>query len=110
MQKEVFFSINKINSIPDNILGVYFLYNKSNEILYIGKSVNIKKNIKNFNNNETLELVRNIKLKKYMKFLLSIKLIIYPLMKMNFLRNEHNLLSLKTRRLILRQILKTYSM
>ena len=26
MQKEVFFSINKINSIPDDILGVYFLY------------------------------------------------------------------------------------
>ena len=46
MQKEVFFSINKINSIPDNILGVYFLYNKSNEILYIGKSVNVKKRVK----------------------------------------------------------------
>jgi len=45
MQKEVFFSINKINSIPDNILGVYFLYNKSNEILYIGKSVNVKKRV-----------------------------------------------------------------
>ena len=43
MQNEVFFSINKINYVPDNILGVYFLYNKSNEILYIGKSVNIKR-------------------------------------------------------------------
>ena len=46
MRKEVFFSINKINSVPDNILGVYFLYNKSNEILYIGKSVNVKKRVK----------------------------------------------------------------
>ena len=46
MQKEVFFSINKINSIADNILGVFFLYNKSNEILYIGKSVNVKNRVK----------------------------------------------------------------
>ena len=46
MQKEVFFSTNNINSVPDNILGVYFLYNKSNEILYIGKSVNVKKRVK----------------------------------------------------------------
>ena len=47
MQNEVFFSINEINSVPENILGVYFLYNKSNEILYIGKSVNIKKELSN---------------------------------------------------------------
>ena len=32
-------------SIPENILGVYYFLNENNDIIYIGKSINIKKRI-----------------------------------------------------------------
>ena len=30
-------------SIPENILGVYYFLDENNDIIYIGKSINIKK-------------------------------------------------------------------
>lgn len=37
---------NILDNIPENITGVYYFHNKIGEILYVGKSINIKK--KNF--------------------------------------------------------------
>lgn len=36
---------NLVDSIPKNLCGVYYLFNDKNEIIYIGKSINIKKRL-----------------------------------------------------------------
>ena len=38
--------ISEISQIPNGLCGVYFLYNKNKEIIYIGKSNNIYNRIK----------------------------------------------------------------
>lgn len=45
-----------IQNVPKNICGVYFFYNSANEIIYIGKSIDIRKRIaQHFNSKETRE-------------------------------------------------------
>ena len=40
------FIINEINQIPNGLCGVYYLYNKNRDMIYIGKSNNISNRIK----------------------------------------------------------------
>ena len=37
------FSKDEVQKLPENILGVYYFLDENNDIIYIGKSINIKK-------------------------------------------------------------------
>ena len=53
------------NNIPNNLLGVYYFLNQQDDIIYIGKSIDVKKRMKS---------LINLKYTKFLPAIFEIKL------------------------------------